>query len=154
MRKEIFEQPRAVADALLGRHDGAGELQLDEVRITEDELRDVDKIVIIACGTANYAGLVAKYAIEHWTRIPCEVELAHEFRYRDPILTRNTLVVAISQSGETADTLMAIRHARAAARQGAGDLQHQRLDDPARVRRGDLHPRRARRSGSPRPRAS
>ena len=112
MRKEIFEQPRAVADALLGRHSGRGELQLDEVRITEDELRDVDRIVVIGCGTANYAGLVAKYAIEHWTRIPCEVELAHEFRYRDPILTRNTLVVAISQSGETADTLMAIRYAR------------------------------------------
>ncbi len=112
MRKEIFEQPRAVADGLLGRHDGEGLLQLDEVRISESELRAVDKIVIIGCGTANYAGLVAKYAIEHWTRIPCEVELAHEFRYRDPILTRNTLVVAISQSGETADTLMAIRYAR------------------------------------------
>jgi glucosamine--fructose-6-phosphate aminotransferase (isomerizing) len=112
MRKEIFEQPVAVSDALLGRHSGIGELQLDEVRITEDELREVDRIVIIGCGTANYAGLVAKYAIEHWTRIPCEVEMAHEFRYRDPILTRNTLVIAISQSGETADTLMAIRYAR------------------------------------------
>jgi glucosamine--fructose-6-phosphate aminotransferase (isomerizing) len=112
MRKEIFEQPRAIADALLGRHDAEGRLQLDEVRISDDELREVDKIIIIACGTAFYAGLVAKYAIEHWTRIPCEVELAHEFRYRDPILTRSTLVVAISQSGETADTLMAIRHAR------------------------------------------
>ncbi|RNL80969.1 glutamine--fructose-6-phosphate transaminase (isomerizing) [Nocardioides marmorisolisilvae] len=111
MRKEIFEQPRAVADALLGRHDESGLLQLDEVRISDDELREIDKIIIIGCGTANYAGMVAKYAIEHWTRIPCEVELAHEFRYRDPILTRNTLVVAISQSGETADTLMAIRHA-------------------------------------------
>jgi glucosamine--fructose-6-phosphate aminotransferase (isomerizing) len=111
MRKEIYEQPQAIADALLGRHDEAGQLQLDEVRISDDELRDIDKIVIIGCGTAHYAGLVAKYAIEHWTRIPCEVELAHEFRYRDPILTRNTLVVAISQSGETADTLMAIRHA-------------------------------------------
>ena len=112
MRKEIFEQPRAVADSLLGRHDDEGRLQLDEIRMSEDELRDVDKIIITACGTAFYAGLVAKYAIEHWTRIPCEVELAHEFRYRDPILTRDTLVVAISQSGETADTLMAIRHAR------------------------------------------
>jgi glucosamine--fructose-6-phosphate aminotransferase (isomerizing) len=112
MRKEIFEQPASVAAALLGRHDEAGALQLDEVRISESELRDIDKIVIVGCGTAHYAGLVAKYAIEHWTRIPCEVELAHEFRYRDPILTRNTLVVAISQSGETADTLMAIRHAR------------------------------------------
>jgi glucosamine--fructose-6-phosphate aminotransferase (isomerizing) len=113
MRKEIFEQPHAVADSLLGRHTAAGQLKLDEVRIDDDELRDVDRIIIIGCGTANYAGMVAKYAIEHWTRIPCEVELAHEFRYRDPILTRNTLVVAISQSGETADTLMAIRHARA-----------------------------------------
>jgi glucosamine--fructose-6-phosphate aminotransferase (isomerizing) len=112
MRKEIFEQPAAVAASLLGRHDDAGRLQLDEIRMSEGELRDVDKIIITACGTAFYAGLVAKYAIEHWTRIPCEVELAHEFRYRDPILTRNTLVVAISQSGETADTLMAIRHAR------------------------------------------
>ena len=112
MRKEIFEQPRAVADAMLGRHAEDGTLMLDEVRISDDELRDIDKIVIVGCGTANYAALVAKYAIEHWTRIPCEVELAHEFRYRDPILTRNTLVVAISQSGETADTLMAIRHAR------------------------------------------
>src|SRR4051794_29729067 len=112
MRKEIFEQPRAINDALLGRHDQNGRLQLDEVRISDSEFREVDKIIIIGCGTAFYAGLVAKYAIEHWTRIPCEVELAHEFRYRDPILTRSTLVVAISQSGETADTLMAIRYAR------------------------------------------
>ncbi|GAA1926826.1 glutamine--fructose-6-phosphate transaminase (isomerizing) [Nocardioides lentus] len=112
MRKEIFEQPRAVADALLGRWSAEGQLQLDELRLSEGELREIDKIVVIGCGTANYSGLVAKYAIEHWTRIPCEVELAHEFRYRDPILTRNTLVVAISQSGETADTLMAIRYAK------------------------------------------
>ncbi len=112
MRKEIYEQPKAVADTLLGRHDANGRLTLDELRITEAELRAVDKIVVIACGTANYAGLVAKYAIEHWTRIPCEVELASEFRYRDPIVGPSTLVVAISQSGETADTLMAIRHAR------------------------------------------
>ena len=112
MRKEIFEQPRAVADTLLGRHDENGALQLDEIRISEEELREVDKIIVIASGTSFYAGMVAKYAIEHWTRIACEVELASEFRYRDPILTRSTLVVAISQSGETADTLMAIRHAR------------------------------------------
>jgi glutamine---fructose-6-phosphate transaminase (isomerizing) len=112
MRKEIYEQPRAVADTLLGRHDANDQLTLDEIRIPEDELRRVDKIIIVACGTAFYAGLVAKYAIEHWTRIPCEVELASEFRYRDPIVGPTTLVVAISQSGETADTLMAIRHAR------------------------------------------
>jgi glucosamine--fructose-6-phosphate aminotransferase (isomerizing) len=111
MRKEIYEQPRAVADTLLGRHDANSKLTLDEIRISEDELRRVDKIIVVACGTAFYAGLVAKYAIEHWTRIPCEVELASEFRYRDPIVGSTTLVVAISQSGETADTLMAIRHA-------------------------------------------
>ena len=112
MRKEIYEQPRSIGDSMLGRHDAFGALQLDELRISEEELREVDKIILVGCGTANYASMVAKYAIEHWTRIPCEVELAHEFRYRDPILTRTTLVVAISQSGETADTLMAIRHAR------------------------------------------
>jgi glucosamine--fructose-6-phosphate aminotransferase (isomerizing) len=112
MRKEIYEQPRAVANTLLGRHDAESQLTLDEIRIPESELRRVDKIIVVACGTAFYAGLVAKYVIEHWTRIPCEVELASEFRYRDPILSPTTLVVAISQSGETADTLMAIRHAR------------------------------------------
>jgi glucosamine--fructose-6-phosphate aminotransferase (isomerizing) len=112
MRKEIFEQPRAVADSLLGRHNEEGLLQLDEMRLSDDEIRDVDKIIIIACGTSFYAGMVAKYAIEHWTRVPVEVELASEFRYRDPILDYSTLIVAISQSGETADTLQAIRHAR------------------------------------------
>ncbi|CAM5414770.1 glutamine--fructose-6-phosphate aminotransferase [isomerizing] [Streptomyces tanashiensis] len=112
MLKEIAEQPKAVADTLLGRIDGAGRLTLDEVRIPDTVLREADKVVIIACGTAFHAGLIAKYAIEHWTRIPCEVELASEFRYRDPILGRRTLVIAISQSGETMDTLMALRHAR------------------------------------------
>ena len=112
MRKEIYEQPRAVADSLLGRRTPAGLLHLDEMRLSDQELRDIDKIIIIACGTSFYAGMVAKYAIEHWTRIPVEVELASEFRYRDPILDWSTLVVAISQSGETADTLQAIRHAR------------------------------------------
>ncbi len=112
MLKEIAEQPRAVADTLLGRIDANGRLTLDEIRLSDDELREIDKIIIVACGTAYHAGLVAKYAIEHWTRIPCEVELASEFRYRDPILDRDTLVIAISQSGETMDTLMAVRHAR------------------------------------------
>ncbi len=112
MRKEIFEQPQAVADTLLGRHNAAGELTLDEIRITPQELRSIDKILVVACGTAYYAGMVAKYAIERWTRIPCEVELASEFRYRDPIVDPRMLCLTISQSGETADTLMAIRHAR------------------------------------------
>lgn len=112
MLKEIAEQPKAVADTLLGRIDPSGSLTLDEVRIGAAELREVDKVVIVACGTAFHAGLIAKYAIEHWTRIPCEVELASEFRYRDPILDGRSLVIAISQSGETMDTLMALRHAR------------------------------------------
>ena len=112
MRKEIYEQPQAVADTLLGRFDADRQLTLDEIRISASELRTIDKIVIVACGTAYYAGRVAKDAIEHWTRIPCEVEIASEFRYRDPIVTSRTLVVTISQSGETADTLMAVRYAR------------------------------------------
>ncbi|WP_283138666.1 glutamine--fructose-6-phosphate transaminase (isomerizing) [Rhizohabitans arisaemae] len=112
MLKEIAEQPRAVADTLLGRVGADGRLVLDEMRLSDQDLRDCDKIVIVACGTAFHSGLIAKYAIEHWTRIPCEVELASEFRYRDPILTRDTLVIAISQSGETMDTLMAVRYAR------------------------------------------
>ncbi|MDF2146703.1 glutamine--fructose-6-phosphate transaminase (isomerizing) [Knoellia sp. p5-6-4] len=112
MEKEINEQPHAVGDTLLGRTDEDGRLVLDQMEISEDDLRTIDKIVIIACGTAAYAGMVAKYAIEHWTRIPVEVELAHEFRYRDPVVNDHTLVVSISQSGETMDTLMAVRHAR------------------------------------------
>ena len=112
MEKEIAEQPQAIADTLMGRLSPAGKLTLDEMRINAAELRSVDKIIVIACGTAYHAGLIAKYAIEHWTQIPVEVEVASEFRYRDPILSRDTLVIAISQSGETADTLMAIRHAR------------------------------------------
>ncbi|MEU6340578.1 glutamine--fructose-6-phosphate transaminase (isomerizing) [Streptomyces sp. NPDC046977] len=112
MLKEIAEQPKAVADTLLGRIDASGQLTLDEVRIPASVLREIDKIVIVACGTAFHAGMIAKYAIEHWTRVPCEVELASEFRYRDPILDSRSLVVAISQSGETMDTLMALRHAR------------------------------------------
>ncbi len=112
MEKEIQEQPRAVADTLLGRTDETGRLILDELRISEDALGSINRIVVIGCGTAAYAGMVAKYAIEHWTRIPCEVELAHEFRYRDPVVDERTLVVSISQSGETMDTLMAVKHAR------------------------------------------
>ncbi|MGY0024487.1 glutamine--fructose-6-phosphate transaminase (isomerizing) [Streptomyces sp. cg35] len=112
MLKEIAEQPKAVADTLLGRIGAEGQLTLDELRIPPQVLKMVDKVVIVACGTAFHAGLIAKYAIEHWTRIPCEVELASEFRYRDPILDARSLVIAISQSGETMDTLMALRHAR------------------------------------------
>ena len=112
MEKEIHDQPSAVRDTLYGRFDEQGNLILDELRIDESVLRSINKIIIVACGTASYAGQVARYAIEHWCRIPTEVELAHEFRYRDPIVNEHTLVVAVSQSGETMDTLMAVRHAR------------------------------------------
>jgi glutamine---fructose-6-phosphate transaminase (isomerizing) len=111
MLKEIQEQPRAVADTLRG-HLVGGQIVLDEQRVDRQDLRDVDKVFVVACGTAYHAGLIGKHAIEHWTRIPVEVEMASEFRYRDPVLDRQTLVVAISQSGETADTLEAVRHAR------------------------------------------
>jgi glutamine---fructose-6-phosphate transaminase (isomerizing) len=113
MAKEISEEPEAVAKTLLGRVvDGAVRLpELDA--LGGDALVDIDRIVIIACGTAAYAGQVGKYAIEKWARVPVDVELSHEFRYRDPILTPRTLVVSISQSGETMDTLMAVKFAAA-----------------------------------------
>jgi glucosamine--fructose-6-phosphate aminotransferase (isomerizing) len=110
MLKEIAEQPRAVADTLLG-HLVDGHIVLDEQRLDQQELRDIDKVFIVACGTAYHSGLIGKQVIEHWTRIPVEVEMASEFRYREPVLDRQTLVVPISQSGETADTLEAVRHA-------------------------------------------
>ncbi len=113
MLKEIHEQPRAVADTLLGRLDTEGRIVLDRLDFDPALLRATDKIYIIAAGTSYHAGMVAKYAIEHWARIGVEVEIASEFRYRDPILTRSTLVVAISQSGETADTIAAAEYARA-----------------------------------------
>ena len=112
MLKEILEQPLAVADTLRGRLTPDGAISLDEERLSPQDFRDVDKVFIVACGTAYHSGMIAKYAIEHWTRLPCEVDIASEFRYRDPVLDRATLVVAISQSGETLDTLMAVKHAR------------------------------------------
>ena len=111
MLKEIFEQPKAVADTLIGRFVN-NQIAIDELKLSEAELKNLKKIVVIACGTAFHAGLVAKYAIEKWSKIPVEVELASEFRYRDPLVDSNTLVIAISQSGETMDTLMALRHAK------------------------------------------
>jgi glutamine---fructose-6-phosphate transaminase (isomerizing) len=111
MLKEIEEQPDAVANTLRGHFSG-GRIVLDEQRLHDQDLREVDKVFVVACGTAYHSGLLAKYAIEHWCRLPVEVELASEFRYRDPVLDRDTLVVAVSQSGETMDTLEAVRHAR------------------------------------------
>jgi len=114
MAKEISEEPEAVAKTLLGRVVD-GEVRLHELdSIGNEALADIERVVIIACGTAAYAGQLGKYAIEKWSRIPVDVELSHEFRYRDPILTPRTLVVSISQSGETMDTLMAVKYAREA----------------------------------------
>jgi glucosamine--fructose-6-phosphate aminotransferase (isomerizing) len=112
MLKEIHEQPTAIRDTLRGRFDSTARLVLDDLRMREDQIADVDKVFVVACGTAFHAGLVAKYAIEHWTRLPVEIEIASEFRYRDPVLDANTLTLGISQSGETIDTLEAVRHAR------------------------------------------
>ena len=114
MLKEIFEQPKAVADTLIGRLSDNNQILLDELHMSADEIRALKKITVIACGTAYHAGMVAKYAIEKWAKIPVEVEIASEFRYRDPIIDPSTLIIAISQSGETMDTLMAVRHAKAA----------------------------------------
>ncbi len=113
MAKEIADQPQSIADTLMGRlsHDGHVSLG-DLAELSPEYIKNIDRLVIVACGTASYAGDVGKYAIEKWARIPVSVELSHEFRYRNPIITPNTLVVAISQSGETMDTLMATRYAR------------------------------------------
>jgi len=113
MDKEIAEQPEAVRATLGGRlTEGQGLLHLDELSMSVEDVRDIEQVVIIACGSSYHSGLVGKYAIERWCRLPVQVEMASEFRYRDPVVGRRTLVIAISQSGETADTLEALRHAR------------------------------------------
>jgi glucosamine--fructose-6-phosphate aminotransferase (isomerizing) len=114
MAKEISEEPDAVANTLRGRITERAVVVPELEAFGDDLLRGIDRITIIACGTASYAGQVGRYAIESWARVPVEVELSHEFRYRDPIITPTTLVISISQSGETMDTLMAVKYARAA----------------------------------------
>ncbi len=113
MLKEIFDQPKAIADTLIGRLSDNNQILLDELHMTDAEIRDIKRISVIACGTAYHAGMVAKYAIEKWAKVPVDVEIASEYRYRDPIVDKNSLVIAISQSGETMDLLMAVRHAKA-----------------------------------------
>jgi glucosamine--fructose-6-phosphate aminotransferase (isomerizing) len=114
MLKEIFDQPKAIADTLIGRLSDHNQVQLDELHMSTDEIRAIKRISVIACGTAYHAGMVAKYAIEKWAKIPVDVEIASEYRYRDPIVDKDSLVIAISQSGETMDLLMAVRHAKSA----------------------------------------
>ena len=112
MQKEIAEQPEAVRQTLGGRLTAAGLLHLDELAMSDEDVRGIDNVFIVGCGSAYYSGLIGKYAIERWTRLPVQIETSSEFRYRDPVLGRSTLVIAVSQSGETADTLEAVRHAR------------------------------------------
>jgi glucosamine--fructose-6-phosphate aminotransferase (isomerizing) len=114
MLKEIFDQPKAIADTLIGRLSDNNQILLDELRMSDEEIGKIKRISVIACGTAYHAGMVAKYAIEKWAKVPVDVEIASEYRYRDPIVDKDSLVIAISQSGETMDLLMAVRHAKAA----------------------------------------
>jgi glucosamine--fructose-6-phosphate aminotransferase (isomerizing) len=113
MLKEIYEQPHAIADTLSGRVSDSGRVVLDELEIDNRVLRMIDKVFVLACGTSYHAAMMAKYAIERWTRLPVEIDIASEFRYRDPVLDDRSLVIGISQSGETIDTLAAVRYAKA-----------------------------------------
>lgn len=134
MAKEIHEQPRAISETLIGKTSKGGLLRLDEERISDDELRQVEKIFTVACGSSYHASLVAKHAIEHWARLPVEIDVASEFRYRDPIFDSHSLVVGVSQSGETMDTLQALRSAR---RQGAKTLVVSNVVDSSMARESD-----------------
>ena len=111
MLKEIYEQPDAIEETI-GDRIRHGRLELDGLGLDDEEIRNIRRIVIVACGTAYHSGVVARYAIEEWARVPVEHDIASEWRYRNPVLSRDTLVIGITQSGETADTLAAMRLAR------------------------------------------
>ena len=146
MQKEIFEQPRAVRDTLLGRiSQDTGKVFLDEMQITEQQFRDFQQVRIVACGTSWHAGLAGKFMIERLARLPVEVDYGSEFRYRDPILDSKTLTVCISQSGETADTLAGAARSQTQRLTHTRHLQRDGLDDHARSRWNDPD---ARRSGN------
>ena len=134
MEKEIYEQPKAIADTVRGRIDKNGRVDLAELGLDPIRLQQIDKAFVIACGTSYHAAMMAKYAIERWTRLPVEIDIASEFRYRDPVLDRRSLVIGISQSGETLDTLAAVRYARA---QGAMLIGVTNVVDSALAREGD-----------------
>ena len=113
MTKEMYEQPKGVEDTLMRRLDEKGRIKLDDIKITKEDLDRINKVYIVACGTAYHAGLVGKYAIEKFAKIPVIADIASEFRYSDPFVDENTLIIIVSQSGETADTLAALRDAKA-----------------------------------------
>jgi glucosamine--fructose-6-phosphate aminotransferase (isomerizing) len=131
MLKEIHEQPKAIADTLAGRVSDTGRVVLNELEMDPALLRAIDKVFVVACGTSYHAAMMAKYAIERWTRLPVEIDIASEFRYRDPVLDARSLVIGISQSGETIDTLAAARYAKA---QGANLIGVSNVLDSALAR--------------------
>ncbi|MDH5372567.1 MAG: glutamine--fructose-6-phosphate transaminase (isomerizing) [Acidimicrobiia bacterium] len=134
MLKEIFEQPQAIRDTLRGRFESDGLVRLRELELDLESARAFSKVFVIACGTSYHAAMMAKYAIERWTRLPVEIDIASEFRYRDPVLDEKTLVIGISQSGETLDTLAAVRYARA---QGGTLIAVTNVVDSAMAREAD-----------------
>ncbi|MFB3051994.1 MAG: glutamine--fructose-6-phosphate transaminase (isomerizing) [Acidimicrobiia bacterium] len=134
MLKEIYQQPHAITDTLAGRATDSGRVVLNELEMDDALLRAVDKVFVIACGTSYHAAMMAKYAIERWTRLPVEIDIASEFRYRDPILDARSLVIGISQSGETIDTLAAVRYAKA---QGSNVIGVSNVVDSALARESD-----------------
>jgi glucosamine--fructose-6-phosphate aminotransferase (isomerizing) len=134
MLKEIHEQPHAITDTLAGRISETGRVVLNELEMDDAVLREVDKVYVVACGTSYHSAMMAKYAIERWTRLPVEIDIASEFRYRDPVLDHRSLVIGISQSGETIDTLAAVRYARA---QGAKVIGVSNVVDSALARDSD-----------------
>ncbi|HEX6286743.1 MAG TPA: glutamine--fructose-6-phosphate transaminase (isomerizing), partial [Acidimicrobiia bacterium] len=134
MLKEIHEQPHAIADTLAGRVSDNGRVVLNELEMDARLLRAIDKVFVVACGTSYHAAMMAKYAIERWTRLPVEIDIASEFRYRDPVLDARSLVIGISQSGETIDTLAAVRYAKA---QGANLIGVSNVIDSALARESD-----------------
>ena len=144
MLKEIHEQPDAVAETITDRLPTLDGVDLSDVDLDDEFLKGIERIVIVACGTRYHAGLVGRYAIEQWARVPVEMDIASEYRYRDPVHRPNDLVIGITQSGETADTLAAMRLAQGGRLEGAGDLQRDgQPGDPGRRRR-PLHPLRDR----------
>ena len=134
MLKEINEQPQSITDTIRGRISDTGRITFSEMEIDERVIRMIDKVFVIACGTSYHAAMMAKYAIERWTRLPVEIDIASEFRYRDPVLDDRSLVIGISQSGETIDTLAAVRYAGA---QGATVVGLSNVVDSAMAREAD-----------------
>ncbi len=134
MTKEMYEQPNAVAATLLDRVDAAGQITFDELRLSDDDLRRVDKVTLVACGSSYHASMVAKYAIERWARVAVEVDIASEFRYRDPIVDHSSMVIGVSQSGETIDTITALREAK---RRGAMVVAISNIVDSSMAREAD-----------------